>query len=47
LQRQLAQSGKQLPGLELEAPQLPQTRKNQFGWPFHDFGLWSLFDARV
>ncbi len=35
LQRQLAQSGKQFPGLKLELPQLPQTRKNQFGWPFH------------
>jgi hypothetical protein len=35
LQCQLAQSGKQFPGLKLELPQLPQTRKNQFGWPFH------------
>ena len=31
LQCQLAQSGKQFPGLKLELPQLPQTRKNQFG----------------
>ena len=33
---QLAQSGEQLPGLELEARQLPQTSKNKFGWPFHE-----------
>ena len=33
---QLAQGGEQLPRLELEARQLPQTRKDKFGWPFHD-----------
>ena len=33
---QLAQSGEQLPRLGLEARQLPQTRKDKFGWPFHD-----------
>ena len=32
---QLAQGGEQLPRLELEARQLPQTRKDKFGWPFH------------
>ena len=44
LQRQLAQSGKQFPGLKLELPQLPQTRKNQFGWPFHGsvYGRFSM-----
>ena len=44
LQRQLAQSGKQLPGLKLELPQLPQTRKNQFGWPFHE-SVYGSFSA--
>src|SRR5262245_30162289 len=33
---QLAQCGEQLPRLELEARQLPQMRKDKFGWPFHD-----------
>ena len=33
---QLAQGGEQLPRLELEARQLPQTRKDKFGWQFHD-----------
>jgi hypothetical protein len=32
---QLAQGGEQLPRLELEARQLPQTRKDKFGWQFH------------
>ena len=31
-----AKCGEQLPRLELEARQLPQTRKDKFGWPFHD-----------
>jgi hypothetical protein len=33
---QLAQGGEQLSRLELEARQLPQTRKDKFGWQFHD-----------
>ena len=33
---QVAQGGEQLPRPELEARQLPQTRKDKFGWPFHD-----------
>ena len=32
---QLAERGEQLPRLELEARQLPQTRKDKFGWQFH------------
>jgi hypothetical protein len=32
---QLVQGGEQLPRLELEARQLPQTRKDKFGWQFH------------
>ena len=41
---QLAQSGKQLPGLKLELPQLPQTRKHQFAWPFHE-SVYGSFSA--
>ena len=33
---QLAQGGEQLPRLELEARQLAKTRKDKFGWQFHD-----------
>jgi hypothetical protein len=33
---QLAKSGEQLPGLELEARQLPQANKNKLRWLFHD-----------
>jgi len=33
---QVAQGAEQLPRLELEARQLPQTRKDKFGWPFHN-----------
>ena len=37
---QLAKSGEQLPGLELEARQLLQTNKNKLRWPFHEFDRW-------
>ena len=43
---QLAQSGEQLPGLELEARQLPQTSKDKFGWPFHDLVYGRFLIAR-
>ena len=33
---QVAQGAEQLPRLELEARQLPQTCKDKFGWPFHN-----------
>ena len=36
---QLAQGGEQLPRLELEARQLAQTRKDKFGWQFHELVL--------
>ena len=33
---QVAQGAEQLPRLQLEARQLPQTCKDKFGWPFHN-----------